>query len=251
MIGPVPQAIHDWPLDAFVVIAAFTLAGVHVVSPAVRFSDETARDRFLSLAGGVSVAYVFVHLLPELHAGTEVVGSDTALLGLLPERHIYVVALLGFVVFYGLERYVRCHWIPEDTEFPTTVFWFHVTSFAAYNALIGYLLVHRELGGAGSVLWFAVAMGMHFFVNDASLRYHHREVYRRIGRWVLAGAVLLGTLAGFGVDVGEQALMVMFAFLAGSVVLNAIKEELPEHRDSRFWSFTVGAGGYTALLVLV
>ncbi len=251
MAGPVPLSMHAWPVDAFVVISTFMLAGVHVFSPAVRFSDETARDRFLSLAGGVSVSYVFVHLLPELHAGTEVVEGDMMVLGMLPERHIYVVALLGFVIFYGLERYVRCHWIPEDAEFPTNVFWFHVASFAVYNALIGYLLVHREAEGGESLLWFAVAMGMHFFVNDAGLRYHHRDVYRRIGRWVLAGAVLFGTLLGFGVDVGEPMLMVLFAFLGGSIVLNAIKEELPEHRDSRFWSFAVGAGGYAGLIVLV
>jgi hypothetical protein len=33
------------------------------------------------------------------------------------------------------------------------------------------------------------------------------------------------------------------------MVLNVLKEELPEDRDSRFAAFAVGAGGYAALLL--
>ncbi|WP_226022233.1 hypothetical protein [Halomicrobium salinisoli] len=249
MVGPLWPALLVRPLDAVIVVAALVMAGVHVLSPVVRFSDEQARSRLLSFAGGVSVSYVFVHLMPELNAAADVVGSETAVVGMIPHQRVHIVALLGFVVFYGLERYVRCSWVDTDAEQPEGIFWFHVGSFAAYNALIGYLLVHRELTGAQGVLWFAVAMGMHFFVNDASLRHHHSDVYRRTGRWVLAATVLVGTAVGFLVDVGEPVLMLLFAFLGGSVVLNAIKEELPEHRDSRFWSFVAGAGGYTGLLV--
>ncbi len=41
----------------------------------------------------------------------------------------------------------------------------------------------------------------------------------------------------------------LFAFLAGGVVLNVLKEELPEERESRFSAFLVGAVGYAALLL--
>jgi hypothetical protein len=43
---------------------------------------------------------------------------------------------------------------------------------------------------------------------------------------------------------------VLFAFLAGGIVLNVIKEELPEERESRFPAFVVGTGGYAVLLLL-
>ncbi len=41
----------------------------------------------------------------------------------------------------------------------------------------------------------------------------------------------------------------MFAFLAGGVVLNVLKEELPEDRKSRFSAFAVGSAAYAALLL--
>ena len=49
--------------------AVAALVVVHVVTPALRFLEGTPRSVWLSVAGGVSVAYVFVHLMPELAAG--------------------------------------------------------------------------------------------------------------------------------------------------------------------------------------
>lgn len=43
----------------------------------------------------------------------------------------------------------------------------------------------------------------------------------------------------------------MFAFLAGGVVLNVIKEELPHDRKSSFWAFFVGALFYAMILVFL
>lgn len=45
------------------------------------------------------------------------------------------------------------------------------------------------------------------------------------------------------------AIAVIFAFLAGSIIFNVLKEELPEERQSRFWAFAVGVAIYAALLL--
>jgi hypothetical protein len=39
--------------------------------------------------------------------------------------------------------------------------------------------------------------------------------------------------------------------MAGGVILNVLKEELPEERQSKFWAFALGAAIYAALLVAV
>lgn len=229
------------------VVLAVALAAVHVFAGRLRFLDVVPRSRWLSGAGGVSIAYVFVHVLPELASRAAAV-SDLFVAGFL-EHHVYLVALVGFAAFYGLERFAA-----ESGTGPgesAGVFWIHVGSFAAYNALIGYLLLHREEPGVRSLVLFAVAMGLHFVVNDFGLRRHHRGAYDRRGRWLLAGAVLVGVALGSAVEVGDAALGVLFAFLAGGVVLNVIKEELPEERESRFGAFALGAAAYTAVLLIV
>ncbi len=41
----------------------------------------------------------------------------------------------------------------------------------------------------------------------------------------------------------------LFAYLAGGVIMNVLKEELPQERKSRFWAFAIGAGAYSVILL--
>ncbi len=129
------------------------------------------------------------------------------------------------------------------------MFWIHLGSYAVYNVLIGYLLLHREETDLRGLLIYAAAMGLHFVVNDQGLREHHGAAYDRVGRWLLAGAPILGWLLGLAVEVPPLALAALFAFLAGGVVLNVLKEELPEDRESRFSAFAAGTAAYALLLL--
>ena len=120
---------------------------------------------------------------------------------------------------------------------------------AVYNALIGYLFLHRLASGLEDLLLFFVAMALHFVVNDHGLREHHKDAYLRKGRWVLAAAVVLGWVVGLLTKIPEVAIAVLTAFLAGGVIMNVLKEELPEERESRFWAFALGAAFYTVILL--
>lgn len=227
---------------------------VHIFGGRLSFLSRTPRSIWLSGAGGVSVAYVFVHLLPELAEHQETLRDRAGgfLTGI--ESHAYLIALLGLGIFYGLERFARSAGgsrEPDgDEATPLAVFWIHLGAFAIYNVLIGYLLVHREEADLRGLIIYAIAMGLHFIVNDQGLREQHGGVYHRHGRWLLAAAPLLGFLVGISTRISDLLLSSLFAFLAGGVILNVLKEELPEERQSRFWAFAGGAALYTALLML-
>ena len=238
--------VGGWPP----LLAAVALAAVHLLAGHVRSLGVLPRSSWLSAGAGASVAYVFVHLLPELAVGHRVVGALQMLGGSL-DRYVYLVALAGFVLFYGLETLARRRAPRESDAVSPGVFWIHVGSFSVYNALIGYLLVHRESGGRVALALFAVAMALHVLVNDHGLRAHFRDRYHDHGRWLLSAAVVGGWAVGQAVAVREAVLHLLFAVLAGGVVLNVIKEELPEHRESRFWPFLLGAAGYAAVLLAV
>jgi len=235
-------------------IAAIGLVLVHLVAVKLRFLDGTPRSIWLSIAGGVSVAYVFIHVLPELSAGQQSVAQALEGGPAFLEHHVYLIALLGLAIFYGLDRLAltsrrrqRDAGMSDQTS--SRVFWLHVGSFAIYNMLIGYLLVHREQSGLFSLAIFFVAMALHFIVTDHSLREHHKATYLNVGRYVLAAAVVLGWMIGLLTEVSEAFIAALFAFLAGGVVLNVLKEELPAERQSRYWAFTTGVIVYAALLL--
>lgn len=224
---------------------------VHVFAGRLRFATMP-RSVWLSAAGGVSVAYVFIHLLPELAAHQR--RFDTHANGALEqiETHSYLIALVGLAIFYGLERLIRRHRARRDVdgEEPSGTFWIHLGAFAVYNFLIGYLLVHREEPGVQGLLLFGVAMALHFLVNDQGLHEHHGRAYHRKGRWILAAAPVAGWLLGVATELPPLSVSSLFALLAGGVVLNVLKEELPEDRESRFWAFAAGAAAYSALLLV-
>ena len=91
-------------MESLEFVLAASLAIVHLVAGRLRFLDRIPRSRWLSFGSGISVAYVFIHLLPELARGQEVLQASTGpLLGTL-ETHVWLVALLGLSVFYGLDR---------------------------------------------------------------------------------------------------------------------------------------------------
>ena len=230
-------------------LAALAMALVHLLSPRLDFLEGVPRNRWLSAAGGISTAYVFVHLLPELaHHQAEM--FEGAELG-AAEAEIFLVALLGLMVFYGLEQLAKAHPAADDRHraLPDEAFWLHVGSFAVYNMIVGYLLPERaEEGGAGGLAIYAFAMVLHFVVNDRGLFAHHGPRYHTTSRWMLAAAPFAGLGLAAVVELPEFALALVVAFLGGGVILNVLKEELPEERQSRFWAFALGAAGYAALL---
>lgn len=229
-------------------VAALVLALIHLHAGKLRSLEGIPRSRWLSLAGGVSVSYVFLHLLPELARGQEALRQEGGMLAGILEQQTYLVSLFGLTVFYGLERLARSDRRRED-QAEMAVFRIHVGSFALYNALVGYLLLHLERETPRELILFAVAIALHFVVNDSALRDHHGERYQRVGRWLLAAAVLVGAALGFAGEISQAAVALITAFLGGGIILNVLKEELPDERESRIGSFALGAALYAVLLL--
>lgn len=239
--------VSVWPV--------LVLALLHFFGTRFRFLAGVPRSIWLSAAGGVSVAYVFLHLFPELSEGQEHI--ERAFPGeAFLRHHVYIMALFGLAVFYGLERTVVSNRKDKKEETgnskPTAgVFWLHIGSFALYNALIGYILFQREEGPVQELVLFSIAMALHFIVNDFGLWEHHRERYQQKGRWVLVVALIVGWGIGYLVQLSHTLVVMVLAFVGGGVVLNVLKEELPEERKSRFWAFALGAGLYAVLLLSI
>lgn len=247
---PPPRGAAILVPELLAFLLAASLAAVHLLAGRLRVLDRLPRSRWLSFSGGLSVAYVFVHLLPELSAGQEVLATSAGPLLAAVETHVWLVALVGLSLFYGLERAAkRSQAAHGGGRGARRVFWLHIGSFALYNVLVGYLLQHRPDDDLAGLLLFWFAMLLHLLVNDDALHRHHRDAYARTGRWVVAAAVLGGWLLGWAFDVGEAAEVVLLAFLGGGVILNVLKEELPEERQSSFTAFAAGAAAYTALLL--
>ncbi|ARU15420.1 hypothetical protein [Croceicoccus marinus] len=238
------------------ITAAMTavFVAIHLYIGRLRWLDVLPRHRWLSFSGGVAVGYVFLHLLPDLALHQRAFSNELGLSDTLAESMVYSLALLGLVAFYALERKVRLSRAKsrakgKGDQYEDHLEWVHASSYAALNLLIGYLLLHREEGGWASLTLYFGAMALHFMTVDHGMREDHREAYERRGRWVISAAVAAGWLLGALVTVPQVGIGFLFAFLAGGIVLNTLKEELPQERESRLWPFLTGTGLYAALML--
>src|SRR5690554_4073189 len=81
------------------------LAIVHLFAGRLVLLSGRPRSLWLSAAGGISVAFVFVYLLPQLAGKQATVREVATRIGLdFLAHHVFVVALVGMIAFFGLER---------------------------------------------------------------------------------------------------------------------------------------------------
>lgn len=230
----------------YTLVAALVLASVYVFG--FRLRARSHHRRWISIAAGVSVATIFVDLLPEIsERQATFFGGPHGDAALFPEQAIYIAAMLGFVLFYGLEYMVAS---PSKEGEPGRIFSvFRITAFAAYSSLIAYLLVHDSWKGVPSLLLYSLAMAFHLLLVDHSLA--EEPHYQHRGRWILALAVMVGWAAGVLTSIPEQWLARITGFVCGGVIMNTLVVELPEGRGGRFWPFVLAAAGYSLVLIVV
>ena len=227
-------------------LAVLFLMGAYLFAGRLDMSKSKYKSHWLSFAGGVSMGYVFMHLLPELslfQAALPKVAVPEQV-SIVLEFRVYVMALTGLITYYGMERMVvyfhNAEGEQEISKRSVAVFWVHIIGFALYNALIGYMVVNSRPAGLMPLLLICVVMGLHFLIIAHGLHREHQAHYSPKVQWLLAAAIAIGWLVGVVMHVPENIKIIVFSFLAGGLIVNTIKEEMPSAKESRFWSFLLG-----------
>jgi hypothetical protein len=231
--------------------AALLFAATFLVGGRVHPLRALIRDRrsMISFGAGMSAAYVFVHLMPEMHAARSTFAASVN----MPLRYegmaIYYVALVGFLVFYGLDELRARLREGAEGEQAGLAFKLHVGGFATYVGLMAYLLVHNLEETTVSTAFYAVPIAFHFLAVDHSLRTEHGALYDRIGQPLLAGASMLGWGVGLVVALPHPVLALLVAFISGAIIMNNTIMELPSEKDGRFVPFMAGGLVYGLMLL--
>jgi hypothetical protein len=238
-------------------IATLFLAANFLFGGRLQVGVKTHRRRWLSLGAGIATAYVFVHLLPELSRVQEIFTKSTADRGLpFPGSRVYTSALVGFILMYGLEHLVS--WSRKRQEGETAgeeegnlVSWFHMGGFFLYCALVSYTMARESERGILFLIFYLVAMSLHFLGTDHALRREYGRWYNSRGKWILAGGVLAGWCVASLSPLSIELLATLMGFVGGGVVMNSLIMELPKDKEGRFWPFCGGAAAYAVLLLLL
>lgn len=227
---------------------------IHFFSIYITLPDALLR-KFVSFSAGVGIAYVFIHLWPQVaHAQVLAEQEIHWLEDHLLHYALYIIALLGLTIFYAMDRLISRAYEIEGMTDPNSIesrlFWAHIGFFAFYNAMIGYLLTYREQQDATLFLFF-IAFALHFITNDWGLRHHHEAVYDKYGRHILSLSIIVGFVIGAFSDFPEYFIGSVESFVAGAMTLNVIKHELPSERDGNLEGFLLGIVSSGLLFIFI
>lgn len=241
-------------LTSFTAISFLSL--VHLFTSRINFLKTHPHSPWLSASGGIGIAYVFGQTLPKLAKMNDVLmnATDTGIYGFL-EHHAYLTALTGFIIYYGIDWLSfnceqnlsdSCQWNNFSFSF---ILYLQAVCFIGYSFLIGYLITQIET--VTSVILVTVAMGLHFVGIDYGLSHRYSKIYEYVIRWLLILGTYLGWAAGIFIQTAQTTIALWYAFLSGAIIINAVKDELPDETHGNFWAFLGGVCFYTGLIILI
>ena len=239
---------HLWVAFA----ATIFLVVFHYLSPWFANHLPGNGRAFVSFAGGVAVAYVFLHMLPDLVEYNKPIGrflSNNQWLTPFTELLIYIVSLLGFLVYYGFDLLAERY--REEGHDDALVYKLHLMMFCFYNFLITYTMSIRALSSITATILFTFAMALHFVLTDRKFSRFYKARFNHAGRFWLISALFVGWVFSVIFDpVNVLIAAFMLAFLAGSILLNVFREELPATELTSFYWFSFGTMLITFILLL-
>jgi|688.fasta_scaffold09906_11 hypothetical protein len=224
-------------------ISLLILAAIHLFANTANILGWIWHGRFLSFAAGISFAYVFVDLLPELEKGQPYLKQ--AFDPLIPylDRHAYLIALFGVLFFYGLHT-------PNPAR-PERNFWLSTFGYLLFNFFVGASLSDPTNPEIQPIALFTVAMGMHYFVRDHNASLENNGIYYHQARWILTGALFAGYLTGYFIAIPLAVIAIAVSFISGGVLLNVLRYELPKREQVGYFFFMFGALFYTFLILSI
>lgn len=239
--------------NLWALVITAVLMATHYLSPLIKHIPGLGEKRLGSFAGGVAVAYVFLHMLPELVEGNEAVGAAlegvVALTPLL-DLAIFILALTGFTIFYGLEL-LAARAGQQGGQAQLGAYYLHLFMYCLYNFLITYTMPLRVQTGAVYAVIFTVAMALHFVFTDRNFNRNFHAQFSIAGRLILVGSLLAGWLVTVLTEpISVILVSLMIAFLSGSILYNVFREELPVEKRSSYPWFVIGLAVTTGLLAL-
>ncbi|MDC0277653.1 hypothetical protein OAK87_01615 [bacterium] len=203
-----------------------------------------------SFGGGAGIAYVFVHLLPELashgQALSEAPGMESFAPTPITEALLFLIALAGIIVTYSTDV-LATHERPAGRIAGSL----HTLHFAAISYLYAYSLPSLISTGLAYGILFTIAISAHVLLADRTMAAQHPAIFRTRMRWLGTAALALGLLhAALLHPVADLHLAIATAYLGGGLLMAVFREELPAVNRTRLGWFVAGAASMTSLLLL-
>lgn len=215
--------------------ATLALCAVHVTIERWRFLDGPRGHVWLSVAAGTALAYVFTYLLPKLAIiQQEITEFEGPFSGFLRQQ-AYLLALVGLLTLFSIDKAAAR--MPRETALEwTRGLVLQSVMYGIYSVQLGYLLASFRQPDVATYVLSATILGLHLMGIDHHIARRHPVAFGRVLRWVFVASCIAGWAIGTFTEQLEYAVMLSNTFVAGAIIVIAIREELRD-RHSTLWPF--------------
>lgn len=225
--------------DSIIIGTGFILIQLfanHLIS-----STRLSSSKWLSLCGGVAIAYVFVYILPTLHREQNQLGGESAL-----NAEIYALGLFGLLVYFTIYKLADTRRTGEEE---TRFYFVEVGFFAAYTFMVTYIVFSSDVATIEAA-FYGLAIGLHFVGISYNLWLENQRLHMAYGRFILAGATLVGIIIGSIGPPTNLYVDAMIAFTSGAMIFNVISKEMPTERNTHLYTFLGSSSLYAIVIIL-
>ena len=215
-------------------ILALILSVVDFFTEGLFSKASPNKMKFISVAAGVSVSYIFLILLPEIYSSAVAIN-----------KLLFFAILFGFGIFHIIEKYIRQNFTGPELRKEHRLI--HSTTSFIYFFVVGFILVKlSDSNYVHSTLLF-IPIILHIII-DSLPRRHTKKYYLRV---LSAGSPFFGALIAAFVDVGKIGNVILLGIIGGALLYTVVRESLPRDREGRPLYFIIGLLFFTILILLL
>ena len=232
------------------ILCVLVIASAHWLASKIATRPDREQVRWASFGGGAGIAYVFVHLLPELASHGQALSKAPEMETFAPtpiiEALLFLIALAGIMVTYSLDVLAT-----HERQAGRVAGSLHTLNFAAISYLYAYSLPSLISTGLAYGVLFTIAISAHVLLADRTMAARHPTIFRTRTRWLGTAALVLGLLhAALLHPVADLNLAIATAFLGGGLLMAVFREELPAVNRTRLGWLVAGTVSMASLLLL-
>jgi hypothetical protein len=247
-------------IDFLTLTGIILMSSVHLWGSRIAQLETVKSRGWVSFSAGASVAYVFVHVFPEIgifqqqmlgHAG----GHGQA----VPffNQPLYLAALAGLCLMFLLNS-IDSRFSEEDSMIVSQqhkhymkLFWTRAVLYGLYNLMVAYIITRRHGEGYLNTLLIAVGLMFHFLVVNIRFSEMYIEFFQKYVRWLAVTGLFLGWIFGVAVKLSDGIISTTFAVIGGMVTYVALKSELSETENQAPYYFLAGVIVYSLIILAI
>ncbi|MBW2965886.1 hypothetical protein KY342_02150 [Candidatus Woesearchaeota archaeon] len=218
------------------IILGIIMGIFHYFSDILCLKCKPYQNYLISFSAGISITYIFLHLLPQFTYGITQISN-----------FLFLSILIGFVIFHIVEKYIYQH-SPEDKLLRELAVEDSITSFI-YHFVIGIILVSFVNQGLSEGILFFIPV---FLFTAVSTLPVDMTKFKSI-KAILAVSTLLGIIFATFIypNMNQIIYFALLGFIIGALLFTVTRHSIPKKRQGKPFYFIIGVIIYSVLIYLL